>query len=76
MIEKDAIIHVSWNTPSKKIGVAHSKYGEVIVKEVRVVEIIFVWIGRFFRLILQSHQMKIFHLINLILLNRWEMEKK
>ena len=38
LIEKDAIIHVSWNTPSKKIGVAHSKYGEVIVKEVRVVE--------------------------------------
>ena len=38
LIEKDAIIHVSWNTPSKKIGVAHSKYGEVIVKEVRAVE--------------------------------------
>ena len=43
LIEKDAIIHVSWNTPSKKIGVAHSKYGEVIVKEVRPVEIIFEW---------------------------------
>jgi len=38
LIEKDAIIHVSWNTPSKKIGVAHSKYGEVIVKEVQAVE--------------------------------------
>ena len=38
LIEKDAIIHVSWNTPSKKIGVAHSKYGEVVVKEVRAVE--------------------------------------
>lgn len=36
LIEKDAIIHVSWNTPSKKIGVAHSKYGEVIVKEVYI----------------------------------------
>ena len=34
LIEKDAIIHVSWATPSKKIGVAHSKYGDVTVKEV------------------------------------------
>ena len=41
LIEKDAIIHVSWNTPSKKIGVAHSKYGEVIVKEVRAVKILY-----------------------------------
>lgn len=34
LIEKDAIIHVSWTTPSKKIGIAHSKYGDVLVKEV------------------------------------------
>ena len=35
LIEKDAIIHVSWATPSKKLGVAHSKYGDVTVKEVQ-----------------------------------------
>merc|ERR1711893_446680 len=36
LIEKDAIIHVSWATPSKKLGVAHSKYGDVTVKEVNI----------------------------------------
>ena len=76
LIEKDAIIHVSWATPSKKLGVAHSKYGDVTVKEVQYYFKVKRSQKMLFRSTLQSHPMKKFHLICLILLTRWEMVKK